>query len=49
MEDGVVALAQEFVEAFLAVLVVCPGEHDEDAIVDEHSVVEVGVVAAGSE
>jgi hypothetical protein len=49
MVNGIVALAQEFVEAFLAVLVVCPGEHDEDAIVDEHSVSVVGIVLSGSE
>jgi hypothetical protein len=45
--DGVVALSEELVEAFLSVLVVCPGQHDEDAIVDNHSVIEVGVVLAG--
>ena len=49
VEDGVGVLAEEVVEALLAVLIVCPGEHDEDPIVDDHSVVEVGVVLAGAE
>lgn len=47
--DGVVALSEEFVEAFLSVLIVCACQHDQYSVVDDHAVVKVSVVLAGSE